>query len=99
MKNDPSLSHIPPVTPGSDVFTSGRRVLSEETAESLIGGTVCFHRSQSAPSSFGGTILKADKTHEGEAAGRFILTFRFDPAYQGIKTSREGCSQEMKLVP
>jgi hypothetical protein len=98
IKNDPSLPQIRPVKPGSDVYTSGRWVLSEEKANALVGGNIYFRDAQLKPSFFGGLILSAEKIREGDAAGRFIFTFRSDPACKGITTPKEGWAQEMKLV-
>ena len=99
IKNDPSLPQIRPIQPGSDIFTSGRWVISEETAASLIGAKIYFHEAQMKPSFFGGTILSVEKIREGEAAGRFIFTFRSDLACKDITTPKDGWAQEMKLVP
>ncbi len=98
IKNDPRLPQIRPVQPGSDVFTSGRWVVSQETANALIGGTIYFHDAQSKPSFFGGLILGAERIEEGEAAGRFIFKFKSDPACKGISTPRNGWAQEMKII-
>ncbi len=72
--------------------------LTQDTANALIGGTIYFHEAQSKPSFFGGVMLCAENIQEGDAAGRFIFTFKSDPACKGVTTSRGGWAQEMKIV-
>jgi hypothetical protein len=98
IKNDPSLPQIVPIEPGSNVYKSGRWVVAQAKAAALIGGKIYFHDKSSSPSFFGGTILAAEQIQDGEAAGRFIFTFSFDPACKGVTTPRAGWSQEMKLI-
>jgi hypothetical protein len=99
IKNDPALPDILPVERDSDVYWSGNWILTKEAVHALIGGRVYFHEKQSSPSFFGGTILHAQQIPEGdEYAGRFILTFRFEPACKGVTTSLDGWAQEMKLL-
>jgi hypothetical protein len=96
-KNDPALPRIELIDRDSDLYRSGYWVLSEETARSLVGGKIYFHREQSKPSFFGGTIRGAEKIKEGVYAGRILFTFRFEEACRGIRTERIGWAQEMKL--
>ncbi len=73
-------------------------VVGRGTAIRLIGSHIFFHEAQAKPSFFGETILAVERIAEGEGAGRFIFTFRFDPKCRDVKTPREGWSQEMKIV-
>jgi len=96
-KNDPTLPPIELIDRDSGLHRSGYWVVSEETARSLVGGKIYFHREQSKPSFFGGTITAAEKIEEGAYAGRILFTFRFEEACRGVRTERIGWAQEMKL--
>jgi hypothetical protein len=98
IRNDPKLPQIKPVEPGSDLFQSGYWVISESTAEALKGGAIFFHEKRSEPSFFGGEIMGFQKVVAGEYAGRIIFTFKSNLSCKGVKTPRNGWSQEMKLV-
>lgn len=98
IRNDPKLPQIKPVKPGSDLFQSGYWVISEAKAEALKGGKVFFHEKKAEPSFFGGEITEFKKVTEGEYKGRIVFIFKPDRACKGIKTQRDGWSQEMKLL-
>ena len=98
IKKDQGLPSITQTKPGSGIYRSGFWVLAKTTAEALKGGKIYFHERQSDPSFHGGIIMEAEKLEEGEQAGRVVFTFKFDPACRGITTSREGWSQEMKII-
>ena len=98
IKNDQRLPQIVPVQPGSDIYRSGYWVISEGTADALVGGRIYFHDQQAKPSFYGGVIIAAEKIREGEYADRVVFTFRFDPACRGISTPRDGWAQEVKII-
>jgi hypothetical protein len=98
IRNDPKLPQIKPVEPGSDLFQSGYWAISEAKAEALKGGNIFFHEKQSEPSFFGGEITGFQKIAAGEYTGRIVFTFKSDPTCKGIKTTRGGWAQEMKLL-
>ncbi len=97
-RNDPSLPRPTPLGRASLTYRSGNRFVSERRARSLIEGTIYFHRSQSAPSFFGGKITAAEKLVDGPDAGRIVFTFLADQACKNVRTERNGWSQEMKIV-
>lgn len=96
VKNDPNLPDLRPIAPGSDIYESGYWSLAAATAASLVGGQVFFHQKQSEPSYFGG-IIQNMRTSD-EHPGRFVITFQSIASCRGLRTSRAGWSQEMKLV-
>jgi hypothetical protein len=98
IRNDPGLPAITPIEPGSQIYRSGYWLISEARAQSLIGGQICFHDHQTTPSFFGGVIETFESVPAGEYHGRVLFIFRFDSSCKGITTSRDGWSQEMKIV-
>lgn len=97
-KSDPNLPRTTPVTPGADTYRSGNWAVAEETATRLVGGKMYLHRTQAARSFFGGTITSFQVIPEGVNEGRVVFTFDFDKRCRNVRTSREGWSQEMKII-
>ena len=98
IKNDPGLPSIVPVEGEPNTFSSGYWSLSEQSALSLLDGRIYFHERQNDPSFFGGRIVDAWVQPEGEYRGRIVFKFIFAEACKGVKTSRAGWAQEMKIV-
>jgi len=80
------------------VWTSGFWTISEETARLLIDGQIFFHEHQGDKSYFGGTILDVERVTEGDYQGKIVFKFKFSAACRGMKTTKGGLSQEMKIV-
>lgn len=98
-KGETGLPPIVPVPSEPNTFTSGYWSLSEESARSFIGGSIYFHEHQGDPSFYGGIIVNTEKVAIGEYQGRIVFKFTYSPDCRGVRTSREGWSQEMKFVP
>jgi len=91
---------LPPITKvagEADTFSSGFWKLSEDTARSLIHGRIYFHERQREPSFYGGTIVGIERVLEGEYQDKIIFRFVFSADCRGVRTSRAGWAQEMKL--
>jgi hypothetical protein len=80
-----------------NTYTSGFWELSEETAQAFIGGEIYFHEHQRDPSYYGGKILAADGTLDGEYQGKIVFKFVYSAECRDVKTSADRWSQEMKL--
>ena len=78
-------------------WESGYWAVKQETAEALIGGRIHFHRTQDAPSYFGGEITGIKIVAEGEWEGRVVFQFKADLEGKGVRTAREGWSMEKKI--
>ena len=72
--------------------------ISEESAKKLIGGEIYLHKTQDAPSHFGGKIFSYDVLGEehGENAGRIVFNFTAGLEYKGIKAGK-GWAMEKKF--
>lgn len=93
LNNVRRLSTIPAV------WESGYWVVSEETAERLIGGDLYLHSGQREASHFGGKILGYRVDRDGaETAGRVVFRILPSPSHKGVSTSREGWGNEKKIV-
>ena len=79
-------------------WESGYWVVSEKTAQCLVGGDLYIHDGQLAPSRFGGTILGYRMQQGGEFDGRTIFRFRASLAHKGTRTGREGWGREKKVL-
>jgi hypothetical protein len=79
-------------------YESGWWVVSEETAQSLIGGLIFFHEAKTKPSFFGGTILGFRIETEGEYQDRIIVRFESSLECKNVKAGAEGWAQAMKIV-
>ena len=96
-----SQGGLPPIVrvPGEpNTYTSGFWTLSQETAHSLIGGQIYFHERQRAPSFYGGKIVDARLTVEGDYVGKIVFKFVFSRDCRGVCAGPGGWAQEMKLV-
>ena len=76
-------------------FESGIWALSEETAMSLPGSKVYFHKFQDKPSYYGGQVIACRKDSESD---RFFIIFKFEKACRDVYTGKEGWQMEKKLV-
>jgi len=56
------LGNLRPIDKEAGVWESGYWVISEETAEKLVGGNIYLHSGQTKPSHFGGRILTDAQT-------------------------------------
>ena len=92
------VDHLERLEPSGDLWESGNWVLSEKTAEALLGGWLFLHRSQSKASHFGGLIVGYRVLGEGESdAGRLVIRFRPDKSCKGVFAGPDGWGQEKKL--
>jgi hypothetical protein len=95
------LNNIRPIPDSPGEWESGYWVVSEETAERLVGGDLYVHSSQSEPSHFGGRILSyrvhRDPT-KPDIDGRLVFRIKPSPAHKGFVPGREGWGMEKKIV-
>ena len=82
-----------------NIHESGYWDIKPQTAESLIGGDIYFHRKQKEESFFGGKIL-AYRIHEeeDERKGRIIFRFEFSREHRNILSGSGGWSNAMKII-
>lgn len=73
-------------------------MVSEETAEALIGGQIFFHANHVKPSHFGGVILGFRLAEEPDYYGRKIFRFRSSSAFKNVKAGKDGWGNEKKIV-
>ena len=81
-------------------WTSYSWMISEETAQKLVGGEIYLHKAQNAPSHFGGKILSyelLDDQH-GADAGRVVFNFQAGLEYKNIKAGKDAWGMEKKIV-
>jgi hypothetical protein len=86
----------------TDEWESGFWVVSEETAQGLVGGDLYLHSNQDAPSHFGGTILShrvVDDPSRPDICGRLIFRIRATMGHKGFQAGRAGWGNEKKIVP
>lgn len=95
LQGAPGIDRVPDK---EDIYTSGYWTLSAEKAKGLIGGHIYFHERQADGAWYGGLILDATQIADGQYAGKIAFTFRYDPECRGKTTSKDGWSQEMKIV-
>ena len=79
-------------------WESGDWVVSEETAQRLVGGHIYLHHAQDEPSHFGGEILSFHVLSSGSADGRVVFRFCASITCKGVKAGREGWGNEKKIV-
>ncbi|MET0645373.1 MAG: hypothetical protein ABW208_02060 [Pyrinomonadaceae bacterium] len=77
--------------------------VSPQTAESLVGGDIYFHKGQKEPSYFGGKILsyRVHDSDEGEfplCRGRVIFTFESSREHRNVSAGDGGWSYQQKIV-
>ena len=95
-----SVGGLPPITKvagEANTYTSGFWTLSEDTARSLIHCRIYFHERQREPSFYGGEIVGVERLLEGEYKDKIVFRFEFSADCRGVRTTRVGWSQEMKL--
>jgi len=75
-------------------------VLSEETAQKLVGGEIYLHKGQDKPSHFGGRILSYEVLPEsaGEDAGRIAFNFQAGLEFKDVRAGKDGWGMEKKIV-
>jgi len=77
--------------------------IAPQTAESLVGGDIYFHKKQKEPSYFGGKIL-AYRVHDSvegaypECLGRVVFTFESSRGHRNVSAGEGGWSYEKKIV-
>ena len=92
-----ALGNYRPVDKAANEWESGYWVVSEDTAQRLIGGQIYLHDGQNEPSRFGGTILSY-RVHRGDSLdGRLVFRFRATPECKGVVAEREGWGNEKKI--
>lgn len=93
------LNNVHPVPGVPGEWESGYWVVSEETAQRLVGGDLYLHSGQSDPSHFGGKIL-AFRVHKdgSELDGRIVFRIKAALEYKGVAAGREGWGNEKKIV-
>src|SRR5437667_3644467 len=81
------------------VHESGYWGVGDETAQSLVGGDIYFHKKQKEESFFGGKIV-GFRVHQDddERHGRIIFRFEFSSAHRGVLAGNGGWSNAMKIV-
>lgn len=92
------LNNISRIDRDRNEWESGYWVLSEETAQRLVGGGLYLHKGQFEPSHFGGTILGYRVQKGGDLDGRVIFRFQASMGHKGLKTDRDGWGNEKKVV-
>ena len=93
-------NNVSKVQNSDNEWESGYWVVSDETAQKLVGGNLYLHEKQSAPSHFGGTITGYRvfrDSSQPEVDGRVIFRIKAAVTYRGIKTGREGWGNEKKI--
>ena len=79
-------------------WQSGYWTVAKETAESLVGGDIYLHSTQSKPSKFGGVIESYRIEQSPEFQGKIVFTFLAGMEHKSISTSKEGWGNEKKIV-
>ena len=87
---------------GTDAeWETGYWLLSEETAQRLIGADLYLHSGQNEPSHFGGTILSFHVHRDPgnpDLDGRLVFRFRASRSHKDLTTPKEGWGNEKKIV-
>lgn len=93
------LNNVRKLSADPPVWESGYWVVSEESAERLVGGDLYLHSGQQTPSHIGGTILGYRVHRDGtETDGRVVFRIAPSSAHKGVSTGREGWGNEKKFV-
>jgi hypothetical protein len=93
------LNNVRRVSADPPVWESGYWVISEETAERLIGGDLYLHSGQRVASHFGGKILSFRVHQDGtDTDGRVVFRIAPSLVHKGVLTAREGWGNEKKIV-
>jgi hypothetical protein len=82
----------------SQIWESGFWKMSQDTANSLVGGDLYLHSAKIKPSYFGGKILGFRVVEDGEWKGRIVFEFEFSPEYKGVSAGKDGWGMEKKIV-
>src|SRR6266853_4691835 len=79
------------------IHESGLWDITPQTAQSLVGGDIYFHKKQKEVSYFGGKIL-GYRVHEGndEYHGRIIFRFESSTEHKNVHSGEGGWSNEKK---
>ena len=89
-----------PIDRAQGLWESGNWVMSSDTARSLVGGQVYFHKRQADRSHFGGEItgfrVLGDEHPE---VGRVVIEFKPSNAGKNVLAGAGGWGMEMKIVP
>ena len=87
--------------PGNDgLWESGYWAIAPQTAARLVEArtTIYFHRTQTAPSFFGGTIQEYRIQPDGEFQGRVVFRFVVRADCRDVFAGPEGWGNEKKMV-
>ena len=79
-------------------WESGHWPVSEETAQTLIGGSLFLHRNKQQPSHFGGQITGYRVEQSGPTAGLVVFQLRAQMDCKDVKTDRKGWTKDLKIV-
>ena len=84
----------------SQSYESGNWVVSQSTAESLVGGRIYFHEAQAGPSYFGGVITGFRVLPNPDVdAERIVFAFTADRDGIGVLAGTDGWGNEKKIIP
>lgn len=97
IQNDPSLTPWPKER-GSNTYESGFWKLTPKRARQAVGADMYFHSKQSEPSFFGGRITDYRIKTDPPWRDHIIFTLEASRHFKNKKTSRNGWSNEMKIV-
>ncbi|MBU1447013.1 MAG: hypothetical protein KKF58_01755 [Gammaproteobacteria bacterium] len=75
-------------------------VLTEDSAQKLVGGEIYLHVAQDKPSHFGGRIISYSVCLDGSGSevGRITFNFIAGMEYKNVKTEKSGWGNEKKFV-
>ncbi|MDT4965878.1 MAG: hypothetical protein QOJ64_615 [Acidobacteriota bacterium] len=81
------------------ICESGFWGVPPQTAQSLLGGDIYFHKKQKESSFFGGKIL-GYRMHEedDEYRGRVIFRFEYSREHRDVSAGSGGWSNEKKII-
>jgi hypothetical protein len=78
-------------------WESGFWAIIPETAQRLVGGTICLHEAQDKRSRFGGEILSFRIATEEKHKGRVAFRFRATQEARDVRAGLDNWSQEKKF--
>src|SRR5689334_10629417 len=84
---------------GGQICESGFWAIPSQTAQSLLGGDIYFHKKQKEQSFYGGKIL-GYRIHDedDEYRGRVIFRFEYSAKHRNVSAGSGGWSYEKKIV-
>jgi predicted HNH restriction endonuclease len=85
--------HLLEVQPRTQIWETGFWKVSDETAESLVGGKIYVHKGQKVPSHIGGKVI----SFRSEAGGRKVFRFRADSKLRNV-VATTGWANEKRVV-